>query len=90
MPATSTRKQKPVRRQPQTAAHLSIAERVELGKRAREKAPRSSQAGFEAGPGRPDPIELLEEQAAARVPSSCRSATGGCWCRRSPSTAARP
>ena len=68
MPATASKKQKPAHAQAETVVHLSIAERVELGKRAREQAPRSSHAGFEAGPDRPDPVKLLEEQARSRVP----------------------
>jgi uncharacterized protein (DUF2252 family) len=48
--------------------HRSVAERVELGKNARSKVPRSSHAEFEAGKGRADPIELLESQARTRVP----------------------
>ena len=43
-------------------------ERVAQGKRLRGEVPRSSHAGFEPAPGRPDPIELLERQAATRVP----------------------
>jgi uncharacterized protein (DUF2252 family) len=45
-----------------------VAERVELGKQARAKVPRSSHAVFEPPSTRPDPIALLEEQAASRVP----------------------
>ena len=55
-----------------------------------EEVPRAAHAEFEPGPDRPDPVALLERQADdAACPSSCRSATGGCWSRRSPSTAAR-
>jgi uncharacterized protein (DUF2252 family) len=49
-------------------AHLSDDERAERGKVARALVPRSSQARFEPTPSRPDPISLLEEQAASRVP----------------------
>ena len=48
--------------------HLSVAERVARGKAARAEVPRSSHAGFQAAPHRPDPVELLERQAASRVP----------------------
>jgi len=48
--------------------HLSVAERVELGKAARAEVPRSSHAAFEPSPKRPDPVELLERQASTRVP----------------------
>jgi uncharacterized protein (DUF2252 family) len=49
-------------------AHFSVAERVALGKSARAEVPRSSHAAFEPAPDRPDPVELLERQAATRVP----------------------
>ncbi len=48
--------------------HLSVAERVARGKAARAAVPRSSHSTFEPSPQRPDPIELLERQAATRVP----------------------
>jgi uncharacterized protein (DUF2252 family) len=48
--------------------HLSVAERVARGKAARAESPRSSHAGFEPAPTRPDPVELLESQAETRVP----------------------
>ena len=37
------------------------------GKRARELAPRSSHGAWEPAAGRPDPVALLEDQAADRV-----------------------
>src|SRR5687767_12846981 len=43
-------------------------ERVARGKAARAEVPRSSHAEFNPGAKRPDPIILLESQAAARVP----------------------
>ena len=48
--------------------HLSVAERVALGKAARASTPRSNHAEFEPASDRPDPITLLEQQAASRVP----------------------
>jgi uncharacterized protein (DUF2252 family) len=48
--------------------HLSVAERVARGKAARQEVPRSSHAGFTPGGSRPDPVALLESQAASRVP----------------------
>jgi uncharacterized protein (DUF2252 family) len=57
--------------------HLSVEQRVALGKAARAKTPRSSHAEFKPASGRPDPIALLERQAAepgARAGS--RFATG--------------
>src|SRR5437868_5932810 len=48
--------------------HLSVAERIARGKAARAEVPRSRHAKFEPAPDRPDPLELLERQAATRVP----------------------
>ena len=48
--------------------HLSTAERIERGRAARSEAPRSSHAEFEPARGRPDPLAVLERQAATRVP----------------------
>jgi uncharacterized protein (DUF2252 family) len=48
--------------------HLSLAERAARGKAARAEVPRSSHAGFEPAPMRPDPIELLTRQDETRVP----------------------
>ena len=49
-------------------AHLSVAERAARGKAARGDVPRSVHGGWEPPPHRPDAVELLEEQAATRVP----------------------
>src|SRR5258708_8742160 len=48
--------------------HLSPAERAMRGKAARAEVPLESHAGFDPRPDRPDPVALLEEQAATRVP----------------------
>ena len=48
--------------------HVSPAERAARGKSLRKATPRSSHASWEPRPDRPDPISLLEEQAADRVP----------------------
>src|SRR5271166_6263876 len=48
--------------------HLTVAERAARGKGARREVPRSSHAVFEPAADRPDPIGLLERQAATRVP----------------------
>ena len=48
--------------------HLSMAERVAVGRSAREAVPRGSHASWEPQPDRRDPVELLEEQGATRVP----------------------
>jgi uncharacterized protein (DUF2252 family) len=47
---------------------LTRDERVAAGKEARKQVPRSSHAAWEPAAGRPDPVELLEEQAVTRVP----------------------
>ncbi len=59
---------RPRRRPPVAVPHLSVAERVARGKAARNEVPRASHAVFEPAPGRFDPVELLERQAATRVP----------------------
>jgi Uncharacterized protein conserved in bacteria (DUF2252) len=48
--------------------HLTVTERIARGKAARSEVPRSSHAVYEPAAGRPDPVELLERQAATRVP----------------------
>jgi uncharacterized protein (DUF2252 family) len=48
--------------------NLTSAERAERGKAARVEVPRESHALFEVAPDRPDPVALLEEQSANRVP----------------------
>jgi uncharacterized protein (DUF2252 family) len=49
-------------------ARPTTAERVERGRALRKAVPRSSHAAFEPSGERPDPVELLERQAATRVP----------------------
>ena len=53
---------------PHTVPHLSPSERAARGKAARAEVPRSSHADFGIPPGHRDPVEILEEQAAQRVP----------------------
>jgi uncharacterized protein (DUF2252 family) len=48
--------------------HLTVAERMARGRDARRQASRSSHGRWQPAPDRPDPIALLEEQAASRVP----------------------
>jgi uncharacterized protein (DUF2252 family) len=48
--------------------HLTVDERLARGRAARKQAPRSSHGRWEPAADRPDPIALLEEQAASRVP----------------------
>src|SRR5207244_12000578 len=45
---------------------LTTAQRAPRGQAARAAVPRTSHAVFEPTPDRPDPIALLEEQAATR------------------------
>jgi uncharacterized protein (DUF2252 family) len=47
---------------------LTVDERVARGKAARQLAPRSSHGPFEPAADRPDPVALLEQQSATRVP----------------------
>ena len=49
-------------------ARLTVDERVARGRAARREAPRSNHGRWEPAPNRPDPVLLLEEQAATRVP----------------------
>jgi uncharacterized protein (DUF2252 family) len=51
-----------------TLPHLTVSERVARGKAARAEVPRSSHGNFEPSSDRADPVELLERQAATRVP----------------------
>ncbi len=48
--------------------HLTVDERNARGLAARQEAPRSSHGRWEPAPDRPDPVTLLEQQAASRVP----------------------
>jgi uncharacterized protein (DUF2252 family) len=49
-------------------AHALPSEREAFGKRARKQAPRSSHGEWAPAGDRPDPVEILERQAADRVP----------------------
>ena len=48
--------------------HLTVAERAARGKAVRSEVPRESHALLELPSDRPDPVGLLEEQSADRVP----------------------
>ena len=48
--------------------HVPAAERAERGRAARKAAPRRAHADWEPSATRPDPVALLEEQAATRIP----------------------
>ena len=52
----------------QQAPYLSPSERADHGKALRAEAPRKSHGEWLPATDRPDPIELLQEQAASRVP----------------------
>src|SRR5215467_1267187 len=49
-------------------AHLTVDQRVARGRAARAEAPRSAHGTWAPAADRPDPVALLEEQAASRVP----------------------
>ena len=49
-------------------AHLTVDQRMARGREARRAASRSEHGRWAAAPDRPDPVALLEEQAATRVP----------------------
>src|SRR5262245_11216275 len=48
--------------------HFTADERAARGKATRAEVPRTTHAEWEPPPHRPDPVELLEEQAQSRVP----------------------
>jgi uncharacterized protein (DUF2252 family) len=48
--------------------HPTVQERAARGKDARDRAPRESHATWKPAADRPDPVALLEAQAATRVP----------------------
>jgi uncharacterized protein (DUF2252 family) len=48
--------------------HFTASERRAAGKAVRADVPRSAHAAWEPAPDRRDPVELMEEQAASRVP----------------------
>jgi len=49
-------------------AHLTVDQRVSRGRAARAQVPRSAHGRWAPAADRPDPVALLEEQAASRVP----------------------
>ena len=56
------------RPKPKPVPHLTPSERAAIGKAARAAVPRSAHADWAPATDRRDPVELLEEQAASRVP----------------------
>ncbi len=59
---------RPVPARAEPTGYAAPGDRAARGKSCRSKAPRSSHAAWEPPPDRRDPIALLEEQAAERVP----------------------
>ena len=53
---------------PKAVAYFTPAERAARGKAVRGELPRSSHGGWEPGPARADPVDLLEEEAQTRLP----------------------
>jgi uncharacterized protein (DUF2252 family) len=49
-------------------SHASIAQRMKAGRRLREAVPRKSHGEWKASANRPDPIQLLIESDAGRIP----------------------
>ena len=52
----------------QVGASVTREERQAMGKEARKRVPREAHAAWDPWPGRPDPVDLLEQQAKSRVP----------------------
>ena len=55
-------------RQPKAVPHPTTGERAAMGRAVRATLPRSAHGEWEPASRRRDPVELLEEQAASRVP----------------------
>ena len=67
----------------------AVGESAERGRAARRDTPARRTANGHPRPDGPIPVETLPAQAEIRVSGSCRSATGGCSSRPSPSTGRR-
>jgi uncharacterized protein (DUF2252 family) len=67
-PARRARKRERPEPRPKAVSLPTVGERAATGKAAREIAPRSDHGEWEPAADRRDPVELLEEQAASRVP----------------------
>ena len=66
--AVGTRERDGRRTSPKAIPHPTAGERAARGKEARAAAARTGHGEWEPASDRPDPVELLEEQAATRVP----------------------
>src|SRR3954468_1603415 len=51
-----------------SSAGMTVTERAARGKASRADVPRTSHGDWAPAPGRAEPIEVLQEQAASRVP----------------------
>jgi uncharacterized protein (DUF2252 family) len=60
--------EQPVRAAVPRVEHFTRAERAARGKAARAEVPRRVNGEWEPSPHRPDPVDLLEDQAQTRVP----------------------
>jgi hypothetical protein len=69
-------------------AHLTVDQRLARGRTARTQAPGSSHGQWEPAADRPDPVALLEKQAASRVPQLVPIRHGRMLASPLPSTAA--
>src|SRR3989454_11547728 len=67
-PNAAPKKRRSVLAQGSKVEHFTPKERAARGKAARAEVPRTSHGEWEPPPHRPDPVELLEEQAQTRVP----------------------
>lgn len=56
----------PLQQQAGKVEHFSVAERTARGKQERADVPPASHGNWEPALHRPDPVELLEEQAQTR------------------------
>lgn len=75
---------------PAVASHPSVEERTERGRGTRNGVPRSAHAAWAPAADRRDPVDLLEEQAATRVPELVPLRYGRMLVHRSRSIEARP
>jgi uncharacterized protein (DUF2252 family) len=68
VPHADVEAEAPRRVAPRVIQHLSADERVARGRGARNETPRGSHADWRPAADRRDPVEMLESQAANRVP----------------------
>jgi uncharacterized protein (DUF2252 family) len=60
--------EQPTRSRRRVAPHPTVEERTAAGRAARKAVPRSSHRDWAPAPDRRDPVDMLEEQGATRVP----------------------